>query len=89
MTKVELSLIMELYKQINELQHENMLLDNKVWQLEDDNLQLTNDNEQLKDDNVLLNNRVWGLKDDIYELETENRLLKTELLNSLRRTLDS
>ena len=60
MTKVELSLIMELYKQINELQH----------------------------DNLLLNNRVWELKDDIYELETENRLLKTELLNSLRRSLD-
>ena len=61
MTKVELSLIMELYKQINELQH----------------------------DNLLLNNMVWELKDDIYELETENRLLKTELLNSLRRSLDS
>ena len=61
MTKVELSLIMELYKQINELQH----------------------------DNLLLNNRVWELKDDIYELETENRLLKTELLNSLRRSLSS
>ena len=61
MTKVELSLIMELYKQINELQH----------------------------DNLLLNNRVWELKDDIYELETENRLLKTELLRSLRRSLDS
>ena len=61
MTKVELSLIMELYKQINELQH----------------------------DNLLLNNRVWELKDDICELETENKVLKTELLNSLRRTLDS
>ena len=61
MTKVELSLIMELYKQINELQHENLLL----------------------------NNRVWELKDDVYELEAENRVLKTELLNSLRRTLDS
>ena len=61
MTKVELSLIMELYKQINELQH----------------------------DNLLLNNRVWELKDDVYELEAENRVLKTELLNSLRRTLDS
>jgi SMC interacting uncharacterized protein involved in chromosome segregation len=61
MTKVELSLIMELYKKINELQH----------------------------DNLLLNNRVWELKDDIYELETENKVLKTELLNSLRRSLDS
>ena len=61
MTKVELSLIMELYKQINELQH----------------------------DNLLLNNRVWELKDDICELETENRVLKTELLRSLRRSLDS
>ena len=61
MTKVELSLIMELYKQINELQHENLLL----------------------------NNRVWELKDDVYELEAENRVLKTELLNSLRRTLSS
>ena len=61
MTKVEFSLIMELYKQINELQH----------------------------DNLLLNNRVWELKDDIYELEAENRVLKTELLSSLRRSLDS
>mgnify|MGYP002635397973 CR=1 FL=1 len=61
MTKVEFSLVMQLYKQINELQH----------------------------DNLLLNNRVWELKDDIYELETENRVLKTELLNSLRRSLDS
>ena len=60
MTKVELSLIMELYKQINELQH----------------------------DNLLLNNRVWELKDDIYELEAENRVLKTELISSLRRSLD-
>ena len=61
MTKVEFSLVMQLYKQINELQH----------------------------DNLLLNNRVWELKDDIYELETENRVLKTELLRSLRRSLDS
>lgn len=60
MTKVELSLIMELYKQINELHN----------------------------DNVLLNNRIWELKDDTYELEAENRVLKTELLNSLRRSLD-
>jgi SMC interacting uncharacterized protein involved in chromosome segregation len=60
MTKVEFSLVMQLYKQINELQH----------------------------DNLLLNNRVWELKDDIYELEAENRVLKTELLSSLRRSLD-
>ena len=59
-TKVEFSLVMQLYKQINELQH----------------------------DNLLLNNRVWELKDDIYELEAENRVLKTELLSSLRRSLD-
>jgi len=61
MTKVEFSLVMQLYKQINELQH----------------------------DNLLLNNRVGELKDDIYELEAENRVLKTELLSSLRRSLDS
>ena len=61
MTKVELSLIMDLYKQINELQHENMLLEDKVWKLEN----------------------------DVNELEAENRVLKTELLNSLRRSLDS
>ena len=60
MTKVEFSLVMQLYKQINELQH----------------------------DNLLLNNRVWELKDDIYELEAENRVLKTELISSLRRSLD-
>lgn len=54
MTKVELSLIMELYKQITALQDKNI-----------------------------------RLKDDIYELEAENRLLKTELLRSLRRSLDS
>ena len=60
MTKVEFSLVMQLCKQINELQH----------------------------DNLLLNNRVWELKDDIYELEAENRVLKTELLSSLRRSLD-
>lgn len=61
MTKVELKLIMELYKQINALQHENIRMDDKIWEL----------------------------KDDIYELEAENRLLKTELLRSLRRSLDS
>ena len=60
MTKVEFSLVMQLYKQINELQH----------------------------DNLLLNNRVWELKDDIYELEADNRVLKTELISSLRRSLD-
>lgn len=82
MTKVEFSLIMELYKQINELQHENIRLDDKVRKLKE-NI------DELHSDNVLLNNRVWELKDDVYELETENRLLKTELLRSLRRSLDS
>jgi uncharacterized coiled-coil DUF342 family protein len=82
MTKVELSLIMELYKQINELQHENMLLDNKVCKLKDDV-------NELRHENILLDNRFWELKDDICELETENKVLKTELLNSLRRSLDS
>lgn len=61
MTKVEFSLIMELYKQINVLQDKNIRLDDKIWEL----------------------------KDDVYELEAENRVLKTELLNSLRRSLDS
>ena len=82
MTKVELSLIIELYKQINELQHENTLLDNKVWKLKDDV-------DELRHENILLDNKFWELKDDICELETENRVLKTELLNSLRRSLDS
>jgi SMC interacting uncharacterized protein involved in chromosome segregation len=61
MTKVEFSLIMDLYKQINKLQ----------------------------DDNIRLDDKIWELKDDIYELEAENRALKTELLRSLRRSLDS
>lgn len=61
MTKVELSLIMELYKQIDTLQDKNIRLDDKIWEL----------------------------KDDVYELEAENRVLKTELLRSLRRSLDS
>lgn len=61
MTKVELSLIMELYKQIDTLQDKNVRLDDKIWEL----------------------------KDDIYELEAENRVLKTELINSLRRSLSS
>ena len=36
MTKVEFSLVMQLYKQINELQHDNLLLNNRVWELKDD-----------------------------------------------------
>ena len=61
MTKVKFSLIMELYKQIN----------------------------ALRDDNLLLDDKIWKLKDDVYELEAENRVLKTELIRSLRRSLDS
>ena len=81
MTKVEFSLIMELYKQINELQYENIQLDDKVCRLKE-NI------DDLHSDNLLLNKRFWELKDDIYELEAENRVLKAELLNSLRRSLD-
>jgi hypothetical protein len=74
MARVELSLIMELYKQINKLQYENI-------RLKDENMQLTCYNCLLKDENL-------QITDDIYELEAENRLLKTELLSSLRKSLD-
>jgi hypothetical protein len=48
MTKVELSLIINLYKQISALENENLLLDNKVWQLEDNVDELEPANRLLK-----------------------------------------
>ena len=48
MTKVEFSLVMQLYKQINELQHDNLLLNNRVWELKDDIYELETENRVLK-----------------------------------------
>lgn len=48
MTKVELSLIMELYKQINALQDKNIRLDDKIWELKDDVYELEAENRVLK-----------------------------------------
>lgn len=48
MTKVELSLIMELYKQINELKDDNVQLSNRFWELKDDIYELEAENKVLK-----------------------------------------
>jgi hypothetical protein len=48
MTKVELSLIMELYKQINELHNDNVQLSNRFWEPKDDIYELEAENRVLK-----------------------------------------
>lgn len=48
MTKVAFLLVMQLYKQINELHNDNLLLNNRVWELKDDVYELEAENKVLK-----------------------------------------